>query len=86
MAMCTGKRKEQAVATRSEKAAKIAGATVAVLSLGVLLYKSLGPLLAGEDPWLVGTVAGGIALLLVGAAIGAARLRRRQLASRIKRR
>ena len=74
------------MASRSEQAAKIAGALVAVASLGILIYKSVGPLLVEYDPWEIATFAGLAAAVIVAAIIIASRLRRRSLASRIKRR
>jgi hypothetical protein len=77
---------EAHVAMRSEQAAKVAGALVAVLSLGVLIYKSIGPLLTEYDTWEIATGAGAAAVLIVVAVFHSARLRHRQLARRIKRR
>jgi ABC-type antimicrobial peptide transport system permease subunit len=74
------------VASRSEQAAKVAGALVAVASLGIVIYKSIGPLLAGYDTWEIATFAGIVAAVIVGAFVVASRLRRRDIARRIKRR
>lgn len=74
------------LASRSEQAAKVAAALVAICSLGLLIYKAVGPLLVEYDTWEIATGAGIIVALIVSVVIISARLRRRSLASRIKRR
>lgn len=72
--------------TRSERAATIAGALVAALSLGVVIYNALKPLLLGEDPWLIAAVTLAIVITISLITWAVIHKRRRSLAGRIKRR